>query len=85
MNELKTSGGKCDIVFLNASNGYAIIHCCKFTLEMLTPKGFIMAVCWYFVEDSRRQSVNEFNQMVKDDQVVVPIRKGFSIIRPKTS
>ena len=93
MDDLKTAGEKFDIVFLDApKDQYIPYH--KFTLEMLTPSGFIMADnsrcalrMLYDEDDSRRQPLHDFNQMVKKEkrveQLVEPLREGVSIIRPK--
>ena len=91
MQELKTTGEKFDIVFLDASKDQYIAYY-KLALDMLTPSGFIMAdnslrALLYDDDDSRRQALHDFNQMVKSDerveQLLVPFREGVSIIRPK--
>ena len=91
MGELNTSREKFDIVFLEAYKEQCILFY-NLALEMLTPSGCIMAhnSLWgllYNEGDSRRQRLDEFNKMVKDDskveQVIVPLEKGVSIIRPK--
>lgn len=93
MSELKTAGEKFDIVFLDASKE-EYIHYYKLAMEMLTPKGFIMAdnsMCalLFHEGDTRRKALHEFNQSVKNDarveQLILPFREGVSIIRPKAS
>ena len=91
MHELNSSDEKFDIVFLDASKDQYTSYY-KIALDMLTPSGFIMAdnsLCalLYDEDDSRRQALHDFNQMIKNDkrveQLVVPFREGVSIIRPK--
>ena len=91
MHELNSADEMFDIVFLDASKDQYISYY-KIALDMLTPSGFIMAdnsLCalLYDEDDSRRQALHEFNQMIKNDkrveQLVVPFREGVSIIRPK--
>ena len=59
---------------------------------LLTERGFILAdnsLCalLYDEGDERRQKLHEFNQAVKNDdrveQVVLTIREGVTMIRPK--
>ena len=92
MRELKNAGEKFDIVFLDASKDQYISYY-KLAKEMLTPSGFIMAdnslgELLYEAGDSRKQALHDFNQLVKNDttveQLVLPLRDGLSIIRPKT-
>ena len=76
MDDLKTAGEKFDIVFLDApKDQYIPYH--KFALDMLTPSGFIMADnsrcalrMLYDEDDSRRQPLHDFNQMVKKEKRV---------------
>ena len=91
MHELNSADEMFDIVFLDASKDQYISYY-KIALDMLTPSGFIMAdnsLCalLYDEDDSRRQALHDFNQMIKNDkrveQLVVPFREGVSIIRPK--
>ena len=91
MHELNSEDEKFDIVFLDASKDQYTSYY-KIALDMLTPSGFIMAdnsLCalLYDEDDSRRQALHDFNQMIKNDkrveQLVVPFREGVSIIRPK--
>ena len=91
MDDLKTAGEKFDNVLLDDPKDQ-YIPCYKFALDMLTPSGFIMAdnsrcALLYDEDDSRRQALHDFNQMVKKEkrveQLVVSFREGVSIIRPK--
>ena len=93
MKELKSSHEKFDIVFLDAAKDQYISYY-KIALDILTPSGVILAdnsLCalLYDEDDSRRQALHDFNQVVKNDprveQLVVPLREGVSIIRPKKS
>ena len=75
MDDLKTAGEKFDIVFLDApKDQYIPYH--KLALDMLTPSGFIMAdrdsrcALLYDEDDSRRQPLHDFNQMVKKEKRV---------------
>ena len=82
---------KFDIVFLDAAKDQYISYY-KIALDILAPSGFILAdnsLCalLYGEGDSRRRTLHDFNQIVKNDprveQLVVPLREGVSIIRPK--
>ena len=92
MSELKNAGENFDIVFLDACKDQ-YISCYKLAKGLLRPSGFIMAdnslgALLYDAGDSRRQALHDFNQLVKNDttveQVVLPLRDGLSIIKPKT-
>ena len=92
MDDFKTAGEKFDIVLLLDDPKDQYIPYYKFALDMLTPSGFFMAdnsrcALLYDEDDSRRQALHDFNQMVKKEkrveQLVVPFREGVSIIRPK--
>lgn len=92
MKEMKSAQEKFDIIFLDAAKDQYIAYY-KLAMDMLTPSGFILAdnsLCalLYDSDDSRRQALHDFNQMVKHDkrveQLVLPFREGISIIRPKS-
>ena len=93
MEEMKSDGEKFDIVFLDAAKDQYISY---YTIakDVLSPSGFILAdnsLCALLYDDgdSRRQALHDFNQLVKSDptveQLVLPIREGISIIRPRKS
>ena len=92
MDDFKTAGEKFDIVLLLDDPKDQYIPYYKFALDMLTPSGFFMAdnsrcALLYDEDDSRRQALHDFNQMVKKEkrveQLVVPLREGVSIIKPQ--
>ncbi|EDO40475.1 predicted protein [Nematostella vectensis] len=91
MTDLKSAQEKFDIIFLDAAKDQYITYY-HLALSMLTPTGFILAdnsLCalLYDPDDSRRQALHDFNQLVKNDkrveQLALPFREGVSIIRPK--